>query len=312
MKIIVCNSNLPLSHEICKILKQNPTITEIKKFADGEVSVEIKESLRGQDVYILQSTSTPVNENLMEMLVTIDAVKRASAKSIFIVMPYFGYARQDRKASPRTPITAKLVANLIETAGAEHIITVDLHAGQIQGFFDIPVDNLYAQPVFVSFLKKIIPHTGDVVITSPDIGGIARARAVAKKTDSPIAIIDKRREKPGVSEVMNIIGDVKNKICIIIDDIVDSAGTLCNAAESLKKEGASKVIAFITHGVLSGPAIQRITDSSIEKLYITNSIALTEEAKNCQKIEALSIAPLIAEAITRIANNTGSISALSE
>ena len=312
MKIIVCNSNLPLASEMCKILKQNQALAEIKTFPDGEVSVEIKESLRGHDVYIVQSTSSPVNENLMELLVTIDAVKRASAKSIFAVIPYFGYARQDRKANPRTPITAKLVANLIETAGADHIITIDLHAGQIQGFFDIPVDNLYAQPVFMSFLKTIVSNLSDVVITSPDIGGIARARAAAKKINSPIAIIDKRREKAGVSEVMHIIGDVKNKICIIIDDIVDSAGTLCNAAESLKKEGASKVIAFITHGVLSGSAIKRIADSNLEKLYITNSIVLTEEAKKCSKIETLSIAPLIAEAISRIVNNTGSISALSE
>lgn len=312
MKILVCNSNLPLSNEICNILKTDPALTEIKKFADGEISVEIKESLRGHDVYIIQSTSNPVNDNLMELLATIDAAKRASAKTIFAVIPYFGYARQDRKANQRTPITAKLVANLLETAGANHVITIDLHAGQIQGFFDIPVDNLYAQPVFISFLKTIISNMEDVIITSPDIGGIARARSLAKKINSPIAIIDKRREKAGVSEVMHIIGDVTNKICIIIDDIVDSGGTLCNAAEALINEGAKKVIAFITHGVLSGSAIERVKNSKLEKLYITNSINVSEHVKNCSKIEVVSIAPLIAETISRISKNEGSISALFE
>jgi ribose-phosphate pyrophosphokinase len=310
MKIIVCNSNLPLSEEVCKILKQKPVESEIKTFSDGEIFVEIKESLRGQSVFILQSTSRPVNDNLIELLVTIDAVKRASAKEIFVVMPYFGYARQDRKVSPRTPISAKLVANLIESAGGNHVITVDLHAGQIQGFFDIPVDNLYAQPLFVSHIKNnfLLP---EVAITSPDIGGIARARAAAKKLNSPIAIIDKRREKAGVSEVMNIIGDVTSKTCVIIDDIVDSAGTLCNAANALIEAGAKDVIAYISHGVLSGVAIERIENSKLSKLYITNSIKPTEEVKKCGKIEIISIAPLLAEVINRISSNSG-ISVLSE
>jgi ribose-phosphate pyrophosphokinase len=311
MKILVCNSNPPLSNEICKILKQTAVDAEIKSFSDGEIFVEIKESLRGQDVFIIQSTSAPVNDNLMELLASLDAVRRASAKTISVVMPYFGYARQDRKVNPRTPITAKLVANLIQVAGADHIFTIDLHAGQIQGFFDIPVDNLYAQPIFISHLKSMKWDLSEIVITSPDIGGIARARAAAKKIDSPIAIIDKRREKAGVSEVMNIIGDVKGKVCVIIDDIVDSAGTLCNAAESLISEGAKSVIAYISHGVLSGAAIQRIANSKLEKLYITNSINPTNETLKCDKIEVLSVAPLIAEVIRRIMTNTG-ISTLSE
>jgi ribose-phosphate pyrophosphokinase len=310
MKLVVCNSNPPLSNEICKILKQNPVEAEIKKFADGEVFVEIKESLRGQDVFILQSTSKPVNDNLVELLVTIDAVKRASAKTIFVVMPYFGYARQDRKVSPRTPISAKLIANLLEASGASHIVTIDLHAGQIQGFFDIPVDNMYAQPIFVSHIKNSI-SLDEIVITSPDVGGIARARAAAKKLNSPIAIIDKRREKAGVSEVMNIIGEVVGKTCIIIDDIVDSAGTLCNAANALVSVGARSVIAYITHGVLSGNAIEKIESSKISKLFITNSIDLSEEARACKKIEVLSVAPLLAEVVTRIASNFG-VSTLSE
>jgi ribose-phosphate pyrophosphokinase len=311
MKILVCNSNPPLSNEICKILKQTAVDAEIKSFSDGEIFVEIKESLRGQDVFIIQSTSAPVNDNLMELLASLDAVRRASAKTISVVMPYFGYARQDRKVNPRTPITAKLVANLIQVAGADHIFTIDLHAGQIQGFFDIPVDNLYAQPIFISHLKNTNWDLSEIVITSPDIGGIARARAAAKKIDSPIAIIDKRREKAGVSEVMNIIGDVKGKVCVIIDDIVDSAGTLCNAAESLINEGAKSVIAYISHGVLSGAAIERIANSKLEKLYITNSINPKSETLKCDKIEVLSVAPLIAEVIRRIMTNTG-ISTLSE
>ena len=311
MKILVCNSNPPLSNEICNILKQTAVDAEIKSFSDGEIFVEIKESLRGQDVFIIQSTSAPVNDNLMELLASLDAVRRASAKTISVVMPYFGYARQDRKVNPRTPITAKLVANLIQVAGADHIFTIDLHAGQIQGFFDIPVDNLYAQPIFISHLKSMKWDLSEIVITSPDIGGIARARAAAKKIDSPIAIIDKRREKAGVSEVMNIVGDVKGKVCVIIDDIVDSAGTLCNAAESLINEGAKSVIAYISHGVLSGAAIQRIANSKLEKLYITNSINPTNETLKCDKIEVLSVAPLIAEVIRRIMTNTG-ISTLSE
>ena len=302
MKILICNSNPELSQEICQILSHRPIEADIKTFLDGEVFVEIKESVRGENVFIIQSTSKPVNDNLMELLVTIDAVKRASAKHICVVLPYFGYARQDRKASPRTPITAKLIANILEASGADHVVTIDLHAGQIQGFFDIPVDNIYAQPVFISYIKNL--NLGDdLVITSPDIGGIARARAAAKKLNCPIAIIDKRREKPGVSEVMNIIGDIKDKTCIIIDDIVDSAGTLCNASDKLIEAGAKEVLSFITHGVLSGPAIERINKSKISKLFITNSIKITEEVKNCSKIEVLSVAPLLAEALKRIYQN---------
>jgi len=304
MKILICNSNPDLSNEICKLTGNVPVLADIKTFLDGEIFVEIKESVRGEDIFIIQSISNPVNNNLMELLVTIDAVKRASAKNIFVILPYFGYARQDRKAYPRTPITAKLVANLLESAGASHVVTVDLHAGQIQGFFDIPVDNMYAQPVFISHIKKL--NLGeDIVVTSPDIGGIARARAFAKKLNCPISIIDKRREKPGVSEVMNIIGEIQNKHCIIIDDIVDSAGTLCNAADKLIEAGAKSVLAFITHGVLSGPALERIAKSQITKLFITNSIKITPEVHSSGKIEFLSIAPLLAEAIKRISSNNG-------
>ena len=310
MKILICNSNPELSTEICNILSHKPILAEVKTFLDGEVFVEIKESVRGENVFIIQSTSNPVNDNLMELLVVIDAVKRASAKNIFVVLPYFGYARQDRKASPRTPITAKLVANLLEASGANHVVTIDLHAGQIQGFFDIPVDNIYAQPIFISHVKTL--NLGeDIVVTSPDIGGIARARAAAKKLNCPIAIIDKRREKPGVSEVMNIIGDIKDKTCIIIDDIVDSAGTLCNASDKLMEAGAKSVISFITHGVLSGTAIERINNSKISKLFITNSIRVTEDVKSCSKIEVLSVAPLLAEALKRISINDG-LSSLSD
>jgi ribose-phosphate pyrophosphokinase len=304
MKILVCNSNIPLSLDICKILKNNPVQAEIKRFADDEISVEIKESLRGQNVFIVQSTSSPVNDNLVELLVVIDAVKRASAKTIFAVIPYFGYARQDRKVAPRTPITAKLMANLLEAAGVDHVVTIDLHAGQIQGFFDIPVDNIYAQPIFVSTIKKEL-SLEDIVITSPDVGGIARARAFAKKLNCPIAIIDKRREKPGISEVMNIIGDVSGKTSIIIDDIVDSAGTLCNAANALIEVGAKEVIACITHGVLSGSAVEKIQNSKLTKLYLTNSINISEEARNCSKIEVISVAPLLAEVLSRISSNSG-------
>lgn len=304
MKLICGNSNSPLFEEISNTLNEKYVPVEIKKFSDGEIFVEIKDSLRGHDVFILQSTSFPVNDSLMELLTCIDAAKRASAKSIFAVVPYFGYARQDRKTAPRTSITAKLVANLLQVAGATHVITVDLHAGQIQGFFDIPVDNLYAQPSFLSHIKSSSDTSiEDIIITSPDIGGIARARACAKKLGSPIAIIDKRREKPGVSEVMNIIGDVNGKSCIIIDDIVDSGGTLCNAAEALLQKGAKEVKAYITHGVLSGTAIQKIENSALSKLFITNSIYHKNIASS--KIQFISIAPLISEAISRIIKGGG-------
>lgn len=311
MKLLVGNSNIPLFTEISKILKQNPVRSEIKRFADGEISVEIKESLRGSDVFILQSTSDPINDNLMELLVCIDAVKRASAKAIFAVMPYFGYARQDRKTAARMPITAKLVANLLEVAGVDHVITIDLHAGQIQGFFDVPVDNLYAQPIFISHIKSAIASIDDIVITSPDIGGIARARACAKRLNCPIAIIDKRREKAGVSEVMNIVGEITNKTCIIIDDIVDSGGTLCGAAEALIQNGAKEVFAYITHGVFSGEALEKIENSKLTKVFITDSIKCSPQRLISSKVGVISIAPLIAEAISRIVSNTG-LSGLSE
>jgi ribose-phosphate pyrophosphokinase len=311
MKVIVCNSNRLLAEEVCKSLGVEKVQSEIKTFLDGEIFVEIEESVRGEDIFIIQSSSNPVNHNLMELLIVADAVKRASAKNIFAVIPYFGYARQDRKAVPRTPITAKLVADLLQVSGINHIITTDLHAGQIQGFFDIPVDNIYAQPIFMSHLKRQNFDTENIVITSPDIGGIARARAAAKKLNCPIAIIDKRRDKPGVSEVMNIVGSVEGKVCVIIDDIVDSAGTLCNASNALIDAGANEVISFITHGVLSGPAIERINNSKLSKLYITNSIDPTSEVLACQKIEVISIAPVLAEVIKRIKSNNA-ISSLSE
>ncbi len=311
MKVIVCNSNSLLAEEVCKSLGVERVKADIKTFLDGEIFVEIQESVRGEDIFIIQSTSNPVNHNLMELLIVADAVKRASAKNIFAVLPYFGYARQDRKAVPRTPITAKLVADLLQVSGINHIITTDLHAGQIQGFFDIPVDNIYAQPIFMSHLKRQNFDIENIVITSPDIGGIARARAAAKKLNCPIAIIDKRRDKPGVSEVMNIIGSVEGKVCVIIDDIVDSAGTLCNASNALIEAGAKEVISFITHGVLSGPAIERINNSKLSKLYITNSINPSSEVLACEKIEVISIAPVLAEVIKRIKSNNA-ISSLSE
>ena len=307
MKLMTCNSNKSLSNEIASILKLPLTDATIKKFADEEMFVEINENVRGQDVYVIQSTSKPANDHLIELLICIDALKRASAKQITAVIPYFGYARQDRKPGPRTPISAKLVANLITTSGANRVLTIDLHAGQIQGFFDIPVDNLYAAPILVSDIKKNYP-LDNTIITSPDVGGVVRARYIANKLDINLAIVDKRREKANTSEVLNIIGDVKNKDCILIDDIVDTAGTLTNAADALIAEGAKSVSAYVTHGVLSEPALDRLKSSKLKELVTTNTIKeFSNESSN--KIRRLSIAPLIAEAVKRI-DNFSSVSSL--
>ena len=299
MKIVSCNSNNQLSEEISKYLKKPLCQCSIKRFADMEIFVEILENVRGEDIFVIQSTSYPANDNLMELLITIDALKRGSARRITAVIPYFGYARQDRKTGPRTPITAKLVANLITNAGADRVLTLDLHAGQIQGFFDIPTDNLYSSPIFIRDIKKNYKKE-KITFISPDVGGITRAREIAAQLRSEIAIIDKRRDDPGKSEVMNIIGDIKNKTCIIIDDIVDSAGTLCNAAKSIKKKGAKSVSAYITHGVFSGEAMAKISKSPLDKLIITNSIELSQKAQTSEKIKSLTVAPLLGEAMKRI------------
>ena len=299
MKIVSCNSNNQLSEEISKYIKKSLCQCSIKRFADMEIFVEILENVRGEDIFVIQSISYPANDNLMELLITIDALKRGSAKRITAVIPYFGYARQDRKTGPRTPITAKLVANLITNAGADRVLTLDLHAGQIQGFFDIPTDNLYSSPIFIRDIKK--KFKGEkITFISPDVGGITRVREIATQLKSEIAIIDKRRGGPGKSEVMNIIGDIKNKTCIIIDDIVDTAGTLCNAAKSIKNKGAKSVSAYITHGVLSAEAVAKISKSPIKNLVITNSIELTQSVETSEKIQSLTIAPLLGEAIKRI------------
>ena len=307
MKLMACNSNIRLSEEIASILELPLTDATIKKFADEEMFVEINENVRGQDVYLIQSTSKPANDNLFELLICIDALKRASAKQITAVIPYFGYARQDRKPGPRTPISAKLVANLITSSGANRVLTIDLHAGQIQGFFDIPVDNLYAAPILVNDIKYKF-NTENTIITSPDVGGVVRARYIAKKLDVNLAIVDKRREKANTSEVVNIIGNVKGKDCILIDDIVDTAGTLTNAAEALIDSGANSVSAYVTHGVLSEPALTRITNSKLKELVTTNTIKQIPNEKN-SKIRRLSVAPLIAEAVKRI-DNYSSVSSL--
>lgn len=299
MKILSGNSNATLSRAIAQYLGLNLTDALVKRFADNEIFVQINDNMRGEDVFLIQSTSYPANDHIMELLVTLDALKRASAKRITAVIPYFGYARQDRKPAPRTPISAKLVADIITTAGANKVLTLDLHAGQIQGFFNIPVDNLYAMPVFTKDIKQNFPQD-NLVIVSPDVGGVVRARALAKKLDASLAIIDKRREKAGVSEVMNIIGEVENCDCIIVDDIVDSAGTLCNAANAIKANGAKSVSAYITHGVLSGQALERISNSALKQLVVTDSICATEACKQVQNIKILSIAGLMAEAIRRI------------
>ena len=302
MKIVAGNSNIPLTISIANYLKVPLVKAAIKKFPDKEIFAEIQENVRGEDVYVVQSTSFPANDHVMELLIIIDALKRGSAKRISAIIPYYGYARQDRKSGPRTPISAKLVANLVSVAGANRALMVDLHAGQIQGFFDIPTDNLFAAPVFIEDIKKKFSMSSTIIV-SPDVGGVVRARAIAKRLESDLAIIDKRREKAGISEVMNIIGDITNKNCILIDDICDTAGTLTNAASALKKEGAKSVCAYITHGIFSNPAIDRINNSPIDKMIITDSIQPEEEIINSNKIEVLTIAPLIGEAINRISDN---------
>ncbi len=297
MKILACNSNRPLAEAIAEYLNIGITKGSIRRFSDLEVFVEIHENVRGEDVFVIQSTCYPTNDNLMELLITLDALKRGSARRVTAVIPYFGYARQDRKSGPRTPISAKLVANLITTAGADRVVTLDLHSGQIQGFFDIPLDNLYAAPVFTNDIRA---RYENVMIVSPDVGGVVRARAIASRIDADLAIIDKRRERAGVSEVMNIIGDVKGRRCIMVDDIVDSAGTLCNAATALMNAGAVSVSAYVTHGVLSGGAVARVTSSPLEELVITDSIPATEAVKAAPNIRQITIAPLMAESIQRI------------
>jgi ribose-phosphate pyrophosphokinase len=303
MKILSCTSNRPLAEAISAYLNIPLTQAAVRRFSDMEVFVEILENVRGEDVYVVQSTSYPANDNLMELLVTIDALRRSSARRINAVIPYFGYARQDRKSAPRTPISAKLVANLITTAGANRVLTLDLHAGQIQGFFDIPTDNLIAEPVFAKDITANKNTVNDLTIVSPDVGGVVRARSIARRLDADLAIIDKRRERAGVSEVMNIIGDVKDQRCILVDDIVDSAGTLCNAAGALMEAGATSVSAYVTHGVLSGGAVARVSSSPLERLVMTDSIQATEAVRVSQNIRQISIAPLLGEAIRRIAES---------
>ncbi|MEA2831984.1 MAG: ribose-phosphate pyrophosphokinae [Methylobacteriaceae bacterium] len=310
MKILAGNSNRALTEAIAAYLGQPLTNCQVRRFADMEIFVEIQENVRGQDAFIVQSTSFPANDHLMELLIMADALRRASAKRITAVIPYFGYARQDRKAGPRTPISAKLVANLITRAGADRVLTVDLHAGQIQGFFDIPTDNLFAAPVMVRDIKERL-ELSNLMVVSPDVGGVVRARALAKRIDAPLAIVDKRRERAGDSEVMNIIGEVSGRSCILIDDIVDSGGTLCNAAEALLKEGATEVRAYITHGVLSGGAVARISASHLKELVVTDTIHPTEAVRVTKNIRTLSIGPLIGEAITRIGKEE-SVSSLAD
>jgi ribose-phosphate pyrophosphokinase len=298
VKIFAGNSNPPLAREITDYLQVPLGKASVETFSDGESKVEIKENVRGTDVFVLQSTSAPGNNNLMELLLMLDAFKRASAKRITAVIPYYGYARQDRKVVPRVPISAKLVADLITTAGASRILTVDLHSGQIQGFFNIPVDNLYATPVLLQHLRKQLNHN-EVTIVSPDAGGVERARAIAARLDASLAIIDKRRVGPNVVAEMNIIGEVKDQIAILLDDMVDTAGTLTMAADALKKDGAKRILGCCTHPVLSGPAIARIAESPLEELIVTNTIPLSQQAQHCSKITVLSVAHLIGEAIRR-------------
>ncbi|MDB2684211.1 ribose-phosphate pyrophosphokinase [Alphaproteobacteria bacterium] len=299
MKILSCNSNVDLAKSISKNLNTQLIKAEVKRFSDMEVFVEVQENVRGEDMFVIQSTSYPANDNLMELLVSLDALRRASARRITAVIPYYGYARQDRKSGPRTPISAKLVANLITKAGADRILTMDLHAGQIQGFFDIPTDNLFAAPVFVKDIEEKY-EAKPLVIVSPDVGGVVRARAIARRINANLAIIDKRREKAGSSEVMNIIGDVKNHHCIIVDDIIDSGGTICNAAQALIDVGALSVVSYVTHGVLSGSAVTNISNSPLNSLVTTDSIKATEAVKMTSNIRQISIAPIIGEAIRRV------------
>tara|TARA_A100001011_G_scaffold46660_1_gene44082 strand:- start:3718 stop:4650 length:933 start_codon:yes stop_codon:yes gene_type:complete len=302
MKILSGTSNLKLSKDISKRLKLKLVNTNIRRFADGEIYIEINENIRGNSVFVVQSTSNPANDNLMELLLVVDALKRSSAKNVTAVIPYFGYARQDRKVAPRTSISAKVVANLITNAGANRVVTVDLHAGQIQGFFDMPVDNLFTTPLFAKYIKKKLKNK-KLICVSPDVGGVQRTRGLATRIKADLAIIDKRRPAPGKSQVMNIIGNVKNKTCIIVDDIIDSGGTIINAVDALKKNGANEVYVFITHAVLSGDASKKVKNSKIKKLIITDTIDNSHKIKNNNKIEVLSISSLMSEAIKRIANS---------
>ena len=303
MKIITGNSNKKLSNKISKYLKNKLVNSSIKKFSDGEIYIEINENIRGNSIFIIQSVSYPANDNLMELLLCIDALKRSSAKNITAVIPYFGYARQDRKVVPRTSISAKLVSNLITNAGADRIVTVDLHAGQIQGFFDIPVDNLFSTPIFSRHIKKNI-NKKNLICVAPDVGGVERARALGKMLNIGLAIIDKRRPTPGKSQVMNVIGNVKGKICLIVDDIIDSGGTIINAAKALKERGAKEVHVYVTHGVLSGEAVEKIKKSHIKNLVLTDTIDNDTKVKNAKNIHVLTISNLIGEAIKRISNST--------
>ena len=308
MKIVACNSNRPLAEAVASRLGLTPARASIRKFADKEIFVEIQENVRGEDVFVMQSTSYPANDHLMELLITLDALRRASARRVTAVIPYFGYARQDRKAGPRTPISAKLVANLITSAGANRVLTVDLHAGQIQGFFDIPVDNLYAEPQFAQDIRdRYRDH--ELIVVSPDVGGVARARALASRLHVDLAIIDKRRPRAGVSEVMNVIGDVRGKTCVLVDDIVDSGGTLVNAAKALIGVGAEQVCAYCTHGVLSNDAAGRVSAGPLESLTVTDSIEPTAEVLAAGNIRRSTIAPLLSEAMQRISDET-SVSSL--
>lgn len=298
MKLVSGNSNRPLADAIATYLNSPLTKCIVRRFADMEIFVEVQENVRGEDIFVVQSTSYPANDHLMELLILIDAVRRASARRITAVLPYYGYARQDRKPGPRTPISAKLVANLITRAGADRVLTLDLHAGQIQGFFDIPTDNLFAAPAIVKDIEDRF-DSDSLMVVSPDVGGVVRARGLAKRIGAPIAIVDKRRERPGESEVMNVIGDVKGRNCILIDDIVDSGGTLCNAADALLEMGALEVHAYITHGVLSGGAVARVSSSTLASLVITDSILATEAVRVAHNIRVLTVAPLLGEAIAR-------------
>ena len=302
MKLLTGNSNKILSKNIARYLKTKLVNSSIRKFADGEIYIEINENIRGNSIFIIQSISSPANDNLMELLLCIDALKRSSAKNITAVIPYFGYARQDRKVVPRTSISAKLVSNLITKAGADRVVTVDLHAGQIQGFFDIPVDNLFSTPIFARHVKKRI-KSKKIICVAPDVGGTERARALGKLLNVGLAIVDKRRPKPGQSQVMNVIGDVKNQTCVIVDDIIDSGGTIVNAAKALKKRGAKEVYVYITHGVLSGEAVKKIKGSVIKNLVITDTIDNSQKTKNVKNIEVLPISSLMGEAIKRISNS---------
>ena len=308
MKIVACNSNRPLAEAVAAELDLPLTKASVRRFADMEVFVEVHENIRGEDVFVIQSTSYPANDNLMELLVMLDALRRASARRVTAVIPYFGYARQDRKSGPRTPISAKLVANLITEAGANRVLTMDLHAAQIQGFFDIPVDNLYAAPLFSRDIQERYPNR-DLMIVSPDVGGVIRARAIATRLGCDLAIIDKRRERAGESEVMNVIGEVEGRDCILVDDIVDSGGTLCNAAEALLSNGARSASVYVTHGVLSGGAVARIASTPVEMMTITDSIQTTGAVQKASNIREVTIAPLLAEAMRRI-NDESSVSSL--